>query len=185
MKPLAPLDVKLFAYWVILNAFLSSADFFQNQLFQKILSGIPLECKQLSKQFGFRHFVGPDLGPNYLQRSSADDTSRERVKTQQAHNRKTTLLIQRCCLLGRISLYMYYASLLIKQQVSNSLRVNSPSHLLQQFRKINVKSNSCTLTLCMLGMNSACSVSTVLLFFFKIIFFKKKSFGNTNSFDPI
>ena len=32
-------------YWVILHAFLSSADFFQNQLFQKILSGIPSECQ--------------------------------------------------------------------------------------------------------------------------------------------
>ena len=27
-----------------------------------------------------RHFVGPDLGPNCLQRLSADDTSRQRVK---------------------------------------------------------------------------------------------------------
>ena len=27
-----------------LHAFLSSADFFQNQLFRKILSGIPSEC---------------------------------------------------------------------------------------------------------------------------------------------
>ena len=36
---------KLFAYWLILHAFLSSADFFQNQLFQKILSGIGSECK--------------------------------------------------------------------------------------------------------------------------------------------
>ena len=35
----------LFAYWVILHAFLSSADFFQNQLFGKILSGIPPQCQ--------------------------------------------------------------------------------------------------------------------------------------------
>ena len=28
-----------------------------------------------------RHFVGPDLGPNYLHRLSADDTSRLRVNT--------------------------------------------------------------------------------------------------------
>ena len=27
-----------------------------------------------------RHFVGPDLGPNCLQRLSADDTSRQRVQ---------------------------------------------------------------------------------------------------------
>ena len=28
-----------------------------------------------------RHFVGPDLGPNCLQRPSTDDTSRKRVNT--------------------------------------------------------------------------------------------------------
>ena len=28
-----------------------------------------------------QHFVGPDLGPNCLQRLSADDTSRQRIKT--------------------------------------------------------------------------------------------------------
>ena len=33
----------LFAYWVIFHAFLSSADFFQNQLFRKILAGIQSE----------------------------------------------------------------------------------------------------------------------------------------------
>ena len=33
------------ACWVILYAFLSSADFFQNQLFLKIVSGIPSECQ--------------------------------------------------------------------------------------------------------------------------------------------
>ena len=36
-----------FAYWVILHAFLSSAYLFQNQLFQKILSGIPTECQKV------------------------------------------------------------------------------------------------------------------------------------------
>ena len=35
------------AYWVILHAFLSSADFFQNQRFLKILSGIPSECQTI------------------------------------------------------------------------------------------------------------------------------------------
>ena len=29
-----------------------------------------------------RRFVGPDLGPNCLQRLSADDTSRQRVNKQ-------------------------------------------------------------------------------------------------------
>ena len=32
-----------------------------------------------------RHFVGPDLGPNYLQRLSADNTSRQRVSPYPAN----------------------------------------------------------------------------------------------------
>ena len=43
--------------------FLSSADFFQNQLFQKILSHIPLVSSSLDPDQA-QHFVGPDLGPN-------------------------------------------------------------------------------------------------------------------------
>ena len=38
--------------WVIFHAFLSSADFFQNQFFQKILSGIPSECQMIWIQIG-------------------------------------------------------------------------------------------------------------------------------------
>ena len=40
-----------FAYWVILYNILSSADFFQIQLFQKTLSGISSETKSLSNSF--------------------------------------------------------------------------------------------------------------------------------------
>ena len=36
---------ELFACWVIFDDFLSSADFFQNYLFQKILSGTLSECQ--------------------------------------------------------------------------------------------------------------------------------------------
>ena len=63
----------------ILHAFLSSADFFQNQLFRKILSGI----RSVSNSFDSdqaRYFVWHDLGPNCLQMLSADSTSRQRVK---------------------------------------------------------------------------------------------------------
>ena len=35
----------IFAYWVILHAFLSFADFFQNLLFRKIISSIQSECQ--------------------------------------------------------------------------------------------------------------------------------------------
>ena len=70
--------------------FLSSADFFQNHLFRKILAGIPSfqnhlfrkivagipsKCQTVWIQIR-RHSVGSDLGPNCLQRLSADNTSR-------------------------------------------------------------------------------------------------------------
>ena len=67
--------VLLFAYWVILYAFLSSADFFfQNQVLRKILSGIQSVLNSLDPDQA-RQNVGPDLGPKCLQRLSADDTS--------------------------------------------------------------------------------------------------------------
>ena len=51
--------------------FLSSADFFQNQLLQKIISGIRPECQKVWIQ------IKPDvLGPNCLQKLSADETRR-------------------------------------------------------------------------------------------------------------
>ena len=53
--------------------FMSSADFFQNQLFQKNLSGLPSVSKSLDPNMA-QLFVGPNLGPNCLQRLSADGT---------------------------------------------------------------------------------------------------------------
>ena len=53
---------------------MSTADFCQNQSFLKFFQ----EYHQSVKPFGSRSgptFVGPDLGPNCLQRLSADDTS--------------------------------------------------------------------------------------------------------------
>ena len=70
----------IFAYWVILHAFLSSAFFFSNHLFRKILSGIPSECQTVGIQIrpdvlsGMKN-VRPDLGLNCLQMLSADGTS--------------------------------------------------------------------------------------------------------------
>ena len=46
--------------------------FFQNQLFRKKNSGIPLSNRLDPDQA--QHFVGSDLGPNCLQKLSADDT---------------------------------------------------------------------------------------------------------------
>ena len=60
-----------------------SSDFFQNHLFRKNISGIPLMSNSLDP-IQARFFVGPepdDLGPNCLQMLSADDTtSKQRVK---------------------------------------------------------------------------------------------------------
>ena len=49
------------------------------QLISIILSGIPLRCQTVLDPEQARHFVGPDLGPNCLQRLSADYTRRQRV----------------------------------------------------------------------------------------------------------
>ena len=51
----------LFAPSEIVHAFLSSAAFFQNQFFRKILSEIPSECQTDPDQA--RRFVGPGLVP--------------------------------------------------------------------------------------------------------------------------
>ena len=56
---------------------LSSADFFQNQFFSKNSNTIKVSNSLDPDQA--RHFVGPDLGPNCLQRLSEDDTCRQRV----------------------------------------------------------------------------------------------------------
>ena len=56
-----------------------SADFFPKSTFSK--KNIQ-EYLQSGKQFESRsgqHFVRPDLGPNCLERLSADETSRQRV----------------------------------------------------------------------------------------------------------
>ena len=51
---------------------LSSAHFFQKYFFQKIFGNMIRVSNGLDPDLD-RHFAGPDLGPNYLQRLSADD----------------------------------------------------------------------------------------------------------------
>ena len=55
--------------------FLSSVDFFQNQLFRKNFK-ITFKVSNRLDPDQARHLVGPDLGPNCLQRILAKDTSR-------------------------------------------------------------------------------------------------------------
>ena len=56
--------------------------FIKINFFDKMLSGIPFSIKQLDPD-QVRHFVGPDLGPNCLQRLLADYTSGKTVKHSQ------------------------------------------------------------------------------------------------------
>ena len=76
-----PIAVSIFSLCLLGNfeCILFSADLFQNQLFRKILSGIPPVSNSLDPDQA-QHFVGPDLGPNCLQRLSADDPSKPIVK---------------------------------------------------------------------------------------------------------
>ena len=50
-----------------------------DHLFRKKISGIPSVSNSLDPDPA-RHYVGPDLGPNCLQRLSADITCRQGVK---------------------------------------------------------------------------------------------------------
>ena len=56
----------LFACWVIFHEFLSSADFFKLNIFEKILSEMPSKLSNMLDPDQARHFVGPDQGPTCL-----------------------------------------------------------------------------------------------------------------------
>ena len=76
----------------ILHVFLSSAEFFQNQLFFFFRNAF--RVSNSLDPVPARHFVRPDLDPNYLLKLSADDTSSKRVNMP-AHP---------CCLICTISI---------------------------------------------------------------------------------
>ena len=56
-------------------SFLSSTDFFLKSMFSKNYFRNTIRVSNSLDPDQVRHFVGPDLGPNCLQRLSADDTS--------------------------------------------------------------------------------------------------------------
>ena len=61
--------------------FLLSAVFFKIKIFEKFFQENIIRVSRSGPTFGGPdQNVGPDLGPNCLQRLSADDTSRKRVK---------------------------------------------------------------------------------------------------------
>ena len=61
------------------SCFLSSADVFQNKLFEKKSFRNTIRMSSSYDPDQARQFVGSDLGPNCLPRLSADDTGRQRV----------------------------------------------------------------------------------------------------------
>ena len=73
---------KRFAYWVILHDFLC---FFKINFFQKNSFRNTIRVSNSSDPDQARHFVGPDLDPNCLQRLSAEDASRQRVNTPESY----------------------------------------------------------------------------------------------------
>ena len=56
--------------------FMPSADFFQNQNFQKNSFGTTISVVNSFDPDQAQHYVGPDLDPKCLQKLSADNTSR-------------------------------------------------------------------------------------------------------------
>ena len=70
-------------YWAILYAFLSSADFSESTFLKNSFRNAIRVSNSLNRdQAPF--FVGPDFGPNCLQRLQADNTSRQIIKV--GHN---------------------------------------------------------------------------------------------------
>ena len=63
-----------------LACILSSADFFHVFFFKKNLSGILSEGPNSLDPDHYRHFVRPDLGPNYFLKFEVDGTNRQKVK---------------------------------------------------------------------------------------------------------
>ena len=67
------------AYWVILRAFRHLLIFFSKSSFLKNSLRNTIKVTDSLDQDHARCFVGPDLGPNCLQRLSADDICRQGV----------------------------------------------------------------------------------------------------------
>ena len=67
------------ACWVIFHALLSSADFFSKLIFSENSFANTIRVSNILDPDQSRHFVGPNLGPNCLQKLPADGASRQRV----------------------------------------------------------------------------------------------------------
>ena len=67
--------------------FLSSADFFFSKNFRNTIRVSNILDPDYASHF---HFIGPGLGPSCLQRLSADNTSRQRVRPKFLDNKSGT-----------------------------------------------------------------------------------------------
>ena len=67
---------------IILHALLSSAEFFSKSTFSNNSFRNTIRMPNLLDPDQARHYVRPDLGPKCLQRLSADDTRRQKVKSE-------------------------------------------------------------------------------------------------------
>ena len=72
------LPFQLFACWVIFHEFCLLLIFLKINFFEKLFRNTIRVSNSLGPDPA-GHFVGPDLGPNCLQRLSADDNSRQIV----------------------------------------------------------------------------------------------------------
>ena len=100
------------------NICMWSANFFSNSSFPKNSFSF--------KQFGSRSGptnVGPDLDPNCLQRLSADDTSKLRVKVGMVFVKMNCTICQFLAAVDRISIYFSGKRLLFLTELYNSYQV--------------------------------------------------------------
>ena len=76
---------------IILHALLSSAEFFSKSTFSNNSFRNTIRMSNLLDPDQARHYVRPDLDPKCLQRLSADDTRRQKVKVNQFYLPKSFL----------------------------------------------------------------------------------------------
>ena len=85
-------DIHVFTAAKMVMPFLSSTDFFfQNPFFSKFYRTTMRMSNSLDTDQA-RHYVGPNLGPNCLQKLSANDTRRHIVKGNQEFRYTDNLL---------------------------------------------------------------------------------------------
>ena len=89
----------LFAYWVMFHAFFVICLFFSKSTFSNNSIRNTIRVSNSLDPDQTRHFVGPDLGPNCLQRLSADATNRQSYKislsdhSNQLFNKKLSIRV--------------------------------------------------------------------------------------------